>query len=67
MADQGSLQKYYYKATSILRQRHIEEFHEILAEIYKENDVDVKPRGSREQQRQRRIEKQKKLLAELQS
>lgn len=67
MADSARLQKHYHKATSILRQRHIQEFHEILAEIYKDNDVDVKPRGSREQQRQRRIEKQKKLLAELQS
>lgn len=62
---QKPLVAYYAKATGILRSRHSEEFHEILQEVYKENNVDVVPRGSREQQRQRRIERQEKLLKEL--
>lgn len=67
MSKKKPLTRYYQIATARLRQNHIDEFHEILADVYKEHNVDVKVRGSREQQRQRRIERQKKLLKDLQS
>ena len=67
MAANKELVRYYALAQAELRNRHDAEFHEILQAIYAENNVDVIPRGSRAQQRQRRIERQEKLLKELKS
>lgn len=60
-----TLGKCYQIATSELRDRHHEEFHEILADVYRRYNIAVKPRGSRKQQRAKKIERTQEYLKTL--
>jgi hypothetical protein len=62
---QKSVTKAYQDAAAILRKRHDEEFHQILAELYVERGIDVKKRKSRAAKRREEIEKAKALLASI--
>jgi len=56
--------RYYQKALLVLRHNHEEEFHQILAQLYIDESVDVKKRRSRQQVLNDQITAAKKLLIE---
>jgi hypothetical protein len=61
------LGKAYSMADRELRQRHSDEFHEILAEVYAEMGIDVRKRLTGERKRKRDIIALKERLASLEA
>jgi hypothetical protein len=55
----------YQDATAILRKRYDSEFHEILVEIYKERNIQVRKRRSRLQKAQEQLEAARKVLDQI--
>lgn len=54
----------YHEAMARLRRKHDDEFHELLAAVYREWGLSVQKRRSRQQVKKARVEEAKAIIAE---
>lgn len=64
MSEKNKLARAYQEANARLRRAHDDEFHAILADVYREWGMEVVKRRSRRQAAKARIENAKRILNE---
>lgn len=64
MSEKNKLARAYQEANARLRRSHDDEFHAILADVYREWGMEVVKRRSRRQAAKARIEQAKRILNE---